>query len=75
MVGNILHKGPRGQNSRVIAYGMEGIKHDRNALYVVNNTMVYEYRRPSACLRPRGASPRRTSCRSSATTCASARSR
>ena len=48
MVGNILHKGPRAQNNRVVAYGMEGIKHQRNALYVVNNTMVYENRHPSS---------------------------
>ena len=28
---------------------MEGIKHQRSALYVVNNTMVYENRRTSSC--------------------------
>ncbi len=28
LVGNILHKGANGHNDRVIAYGMEGIKHD-----------------------------------------------
>jgi hypothetical protein len=50
MVGNILQKGPRAQNTRVIAYGMEGIKHDPSALVVVNNTMVYENRRPSSVL-------------------------
>ncbi len=48
MVGNVLHKGRRGNNSRVIAYGMEGIKHRRNALVVVNNTMVYEHRHTTA---------------------------
>ncbi|MGA2621205.1 MAG: right-handed parallel beta-helix repeat-containing protein [Thermoguttaceae bacterium] len=48
MVGNVLHKGARGQNSRVVAYGMEGLKYDRNALLVVNNTMVYEHRHTSA---------------------------
>ena len=48
MVGNLLHKGARGSNSRVIAYGMEGIKHERNALYVVNNTMVYDHRHGNA---------------------------
>jgi len=48
MVGNVLHKGAKGQNSRVIAYGMEGLKYDRNALFVVNNTMVYEHRHTSA---------------------------
>jgi len=48
MVGNILQKGARAQNTRVIAYGMEGIKHELNALYVVNNTMVYENHRGGA---------------------------
>jgi hypothetical protein len=48
MIGNILHKGARGQNSRVIAYGMEGIKHDRNALYVINNTMIYDHHHTNA---------------------------
>ena len=44
LIGNVLHKGSKGQNDRMIAYGMEGIKHAKNALYVVNNTMVYEHR-------------------------------
>jgi hypothetical protein len=48
LIGNVLHKGAHGNNSRVIAYGMEGIKHQRNALYVVNNTMVYEHRHTNA---------------------------
>ena len=42
LVGNILHKGPKGNNNRLIAYGMEGIKHKVNNLYVVNNTIVFE---------------------------------
>jgi hypothetical protein len=48
VVGNVMHKGARGNNSRVIAYGFEGIKHARNALCVVNNTMVYDHRHTSA---------------------------
>jgi hypothetical protein len=48
LVGNILQKGAKAQNTRVIAYGFEGIKHERNALYVVNNTMVYENHRSGA---------------------------
>ena len=48
IVGNMLHKGARGNNSRVIAYGMEGVKHAKNALCVVNNTMVYEHRHTNA---------------------------
>jgi hypothetical protein len=49
MIGNILQKGPNAQNTNVVAYGMEGIKHPRNALFVVHNTMVYENRRPNSC--------------------------
>ena len=48
IIGNVMHKGPHGNNSRVIAYGFEGIKHQRNALCVVNNTMVYEHRHTNA---------------------------
>jgi hypothetical protein len=48
VIGNVMHKGARGNNSRVIAYGMEGVKHQRNALCVVNNTMVYDHRHASA---------------------------
>ncbi len=42
LVGNVLHKGPNGHNNRLIAYGMEGIKHKTNKLYVVNNTIVFQ---------------------------------
>jgi hypothetical protein len=45
LVGNVLHKGARGQNNRLIAYGMEGVKHATNALYAINNTMLWENRR------------------------------
>ncbi len=46
LLGNILQKGPRGQNNRPITYGMEGIKHEKNALVVASNTIVWENRRP-----------------------------
>jgi hypothetical protein len=56
MTGNVLHKGAGGHNDRVIAYGMEGIKHARNGLYVVHNTMLYEHRhRTSWFVRVEGA--------------------
>ena len=44
VVGNSLQKSRNAQNDRVIAWGMENVTHSRNALYVVNNTMVYEHR-------------------------------
>jgi hypothetical protein len=48
MMGNVLHKGAKANNTRVIAYGFEGIKHEKNALFVVSNTMVYENHRGGA---------------------------
>jgi len=48
LLGNVLQKGVAAQNTRVIAYGMEGLKYSHNALFVVNNTMVYENHRQSA---------------------------
>jgi hypothetical protein len=45
MIGNVLHKGRNAQNNRVVTYGMEGVKHATNALYAVNNTMIWENRR------------------------------
>ena len=47
LVGNVLHKGPKGQNNRLIAFGMEGLKHERNEIYVVNNSMWWNNRRPN----------------------------
>ena len=74
IIGNVLHKGARGNNSRVIAYGMEGIKTERNALCVVNNTMVYEHRHTNAYFVRVRMAPRAW-CPSSATTLASGRYR
>jgi hypothetical protein len=42
LIGNVLHKGPKGNNNRIIAFGMEGIKHKTNKLYVVNNTILFQ---------------------------------
>ncbi|MCX7590169.1 MAG: hypothetical protein N2255_00935, partial [Kiritimatiellae bacterium] len=47
LVGNLMHKGPKGHNNRMIAVGMEGLKHERNEIYVVNNTMWWNNRRPN----------------------------
>lgn len=47
VVGDVMHKGPRGHNNRMIAVGMEGLKHERNEIYVVNNTMWWDNRRPN----------------------------
>ena len=49
LIGNLMHKGPKAQNTRVVAYGMEGLKHPTNGLYVVNNTMVYDNWRRNSC--------------------------
>jgi len=48
LIGNILQKGAQGKNDRMIAYGMEGIKHPVNSLHVIHNTMIYEHRHPNS---------------------------
>ena len=58
IVGNVLHKGPKGQNNRLIAYGMEGIRHERNEVYVVNNTMWWDNRREAWFVRVENRGPR-----------------
>jgi len=40
LIGNVLQKGPRAENRTIVAYGAEGLRHQPNHLYVVNNTMV-----------------------------------
>lgn len=40
LIGNVLQKGPRAENRTMVAYGAEGLRHEANHLYVVNNTMV-----------------------------------
>jgi hypothetical protein len=40
VVGNVIQKGPRAEHRRMVAYGAEGIRHARNELYLVNNTLV-----------------------------------
>jgi hypothetical protein len=40
IVGNILVQGARTQNSTMLAYGEEGVKHSGSELHVVNNTLI-----------------------------------
>jgi hypothetical protein len=40
VIGNVIHKGPAAENSIIVSYGAEGLKHPLNALYFVNNTVV-----------------------------------
>lgn len=40
VIGNLLHKGPKAENSSLVAYAMEGPANPDQRLYVVNNTMV-----------------------------------
>jgi len=40
LIGNVLHQGPRTENSTMVSYGAETLIHPMNELYVVNNTMV-----------------------------------
>jgi hypothetical protein len=45
LIGNVLQKGSQAENRTIVAYGAEGLLHQPNHLYVVNNTMVND--RPS----------------------------
>jgi hypothetical protein len=47
VVGNVLHKGPKSHNNRMIAFGMQGLKYERNEIYVVNNSMWFDSPRTS----------------------------
>jgi hypothetical protein len=40
LIGNVVQKGPQSENSTIVSYGAEGLKHLTNELYVVNNTIV-----------------------------------
>jgi len=44
VVGNILHKAANAQNDMFINFGTEGVKYQGSELYVVNNTVVSDYR-------------------------------
>jgi hypothetical protein len=40
LVGNVLVQGPKTQNSTMVAYGEEGVKHSGSELHVINNTLI-----------------------------------
>jgi hypothetical protein len=43
IIGNVIQKGPRSENSSVIAYGEEGATNEFQELYFVNNTVVSNF--------------------------------
>src|SRR5262249_7731533 len=43
IIGNVVQKGPRAENSSVIAYAAEGATNDLQELYLVNNTIVSNF--------------------------------
>jgi Right handed beta helix region/Secretion system C-terminal sorting domain len=43
IIGNVIEKGPKAQNSNVMEYGLEGLSNADSQLYVVNNTFVNDY--------------------------------
>jgi hypothetical protein len=45
LIGNLVQKGPRAENSSVIAYAAEGASNEWQELYVVNNTIVSNFGR------------------------------
>ena len=40
VIGNAIQHGPKAENPTVVSFGVEGLKHPRNELYFVNNTLV-----------------------------------
>ena len=40
VIGNVIQQGPATENSTIVSYGAEGLKHPLNELYFVNNTVV-----------------------------------
>jgi hypothetical protein len=40
VIGNVIQQGPETENSTIVSYGAEGLKHQLNELYFVNNTVV-----------------------------------
>jgi hypothetical protein len=40
VIGNLINQGPAAENSTVVSYGAEGLRHPANELYFVNNTVV-----------------------------------
>ncbi len=42
VIGNLLQQGANATNKNLIGYGLEGYRHPKNELYVVNNTMTNE---------------------------------
>lgn len=43
LIGNLIQKGPRADNSTLVSYGAEGHSYPINELCVVNNTMVSDH--------------------------------
>lgn len=48
IVGNIIQKGPDGENGHVIAYGEEGATNRIQKLYIASNTIVNSFRNPDS---------------------------
>jgi len=40
VIGNLINQGPAAENSTVVSYGAEGLRHPANELYFINNTVV-----------------------------------
>jgi len=40
LIGNIIQQSTEAENSTIIAFGMEGLRADKNRLYLANNTVV-----------------------------------
>ncbi len=43
VIGNVIQQGPATENSTIVSYGAEGLRHPLNELYFVNNTVVNDH--------------------------------
>jgi hypothetical protein len=48
VIGNLIQRGAQAENTTLLSYGAEGLRHPTNELYVVNNTFVND--RPNGSL-------------------------
>lgn len=40
LMGNLLQQGPQTQNWTIVSYGAEGLRNEKNELYLINNSIV-----------------------------------
>ncbi len=57
VIGNLIQQGANAENSVVVSYGAEGLRHQKNRLYFVHNTVVNEFPRGGIFVAVRASGP------------------